>query len=60
MLEKIVENETTSEQINSIEFAVLIKFDKAFLMALTSKEQLFIERLLYRRFLHNDLLPYFQ
>ena len=29
-------------------------FDEVFLMALTSTEQLFIERPLYRRFLHND------
>ena len=35
-------------------------FDEVFLMALTSTEQLFIERPLYRRFLHNDHLPYFQ
>ena len=34
-------------------------FDKVFLMALTSTEQVFIERPLYRRFLHNDHLPYF-
>ena len=32
-------------------------FDEVFLMALTSKEQLFIERSLYRRLLHNDHLP---
>ena len=29
-------------------------FDEVFLMARTSTEQLFIERPLYRRFLHND------
>ena len=34
-------------------------FDEVFLMALTSTEQLFIERPLYRLFLHNDRLPYF-
>ena len=32
-------------------------FDEVFLMALTSAEQLFIERPLYRRSLHNDHLP---
>ena len=32
-------------------------FNEVFLMALTSTEQLFIERLLHRRFLHNDYLP---
>ena len=32
-------------------------FNEVFLMALTFTEQLFIERLLYRRFLHNDHLP---
>ena len=32
-------------------------FDEVFLMALTSTEQLFTERPLYRRFLHNDHLP---
>ena len=36
------------------------RFDEVFLMALTSAEQLFIEKPLYRRFLHNDHLPYFQ
>ena len=35
-------------------------FDEVFLMALTSTEQLFIERPLYRRFLRTDHLPYFQ
>ena len=35
-------------------------FDEVFLMALVSTEQLFIERPLYRRFLHNDHLSYFQ
>ena len=35
-------------------------FDEVFLMALTSTEQLFIERPLHRRFLHNDHLHYFQ
>ena len=35
-------------------------FDEVFLMALTSTEQLFIERPLYRRFLHNDHSLYFQ
>ena len=35
-------------------------FDEVFLMALTSTEQLFIERPLHRRFLHNDHLPFFQ
>ena len=29
-------------------------FDEVFLMALTSTEQLFIEKPLYRRFLHNS------
>ena len=29
-------------------------FDEVFLIALTSTEQVFIERPLYRRFLHND------
>ena len=33
-------------------------FDNVFLMALTSTEQQFIERPLYRRFLHNDHLPF--
>ena len=32
-------------------------FDEVFLMAITSAEQLFIERPLNRRFLHNDHLP---
>ena len=35
-------------------------FDEVFLMAVVSTEQLFIERPLYRRFLHNDHLSYFQ
>ena len=35
-------------------------FDEIFLIELTSTEQLFIERFLYRRFLHNDHLPHFQ
>ena len=35
-------------------------FEEVFLMALTSTEQLFIERPLHKCFLHNDRLPYFQ
>ena len=35
-------------------------FNKAFLMALTPKEQLFISRSRYKRFFHNDNLLYFQ
>ena len=34
-------------------------FNEVILMALTSTEQLFIERPLYRRFLHNDHLSFF-
>ena len=41
-------------------FGRICCFDKVFLMALTSTEQLFIGRPLYRRFLHYDHLPYFQ
>ena len=36
------------------------KFAKVFLMSIRSTEQLFLERPLYRCFLHNDHLPYFQ
>ena len=32
-------------------------FDEVFLIELTSREQLFIERPLYKRFLHNNHLP---
>ena len=39
-------------------FEQICCFAKVFLMALTSIEQLFIERPLYRRLLHNDHLPY--
>ena len=35
-------------------------FDEVLLMALTSTEEVFIERPLYRCFLHNDHLPYVQ
>ena len=35
-------------------------FGKVFLMSIRSKEQLFLERPLYRCFLHNDHSPYFQ
>ena len=38
----------------------LLMFWWKFLMALTSTKQLFKESPLYRRFLHNDHLPYFQ
>ena len=44
-------------------FEQFCRFDEVFLMALTFKEHLFIERpvyTLYRRFLYNDHLPYFQ
>ena len=41
-------------------FERLFCFDEAFLMTLTSTEQLFIERPLYRRYVHNDHLPFFQ
>ena len=38
-------------------FELIFCFNEVFLMALTSTEQLFIERLLHKRFLHNDYLP---
>ena len=41
-------------------FDWICSFDEAFVMSLTSTEQLFIERPLYRRFLHNHHWPYFQ
>ena len=40
-------------------FERICSFDEVFLMALTSTEQLFTERPLHRRFLHNCHLPYF-
>ena len=39
-------------------FEQICCFDEVFLMALTSTEELFKERPLYRRFFHNDCLPY--
>ena len=41
-------------------FGTILLFDEVFFMALTSTEQLFIERPLHRHLLHNDHLPYFQ
>ena len=41
-------------------FEQIFCFDELFLMALTSTEQRFIERPLYKRFLYIDHVPYFQ
>ena len=41
-------------------FEQICCFYEVFFMALTSTGQLFIERPLYWRFLHNDHLPYFR
>ena len=41
-------------------FEQICCFYEVFLMALKYTGQFFIERSLYRRFLHNDHLPYFR
>ena len=66
---KILENETTGEISLGLKtcttlivniFKKNFYFGKVYLMSIRFVEQLLLERPLYRCFLHNDHLPYFQ